>query len=84
MKTLGLIIAGYSKPHRFVAPIKDYEDMDDGRAWTTYRDNSNHFDDIYDIVWFDPADAISTLGGDAYYKIPADCLDYVGWKECTL
>lgn len=73
---LGLIIAGYTKPFKWVTQIKDYEDMIDGRAYTTSMDDTNHIDDIRDVIRFNPADNVGVLGG-AYFKIPNENIDYV-------
>ena len=75
---LGLIIAGrFDRPFKYITPIQDFEDLHDGRAYTLEKDNTYHFNEIADIVKFDPADAIDTLGGNAYYKIPNDCIEYI-------
>ena len=75
--TLGIIIAGYGKPTRWITRIKDYERMEDGKAYVTDTDNTNHIFDINDIVWFDPTDAIQTLAAK-YYQVPNSCLTYAG------
>ena len=75
--TLGLILAGYGKPNKYVYQIKDYEPMEGGKAYTTESDNSNHIVSLDDIVWFDPDDAIDSLASK-YYKIPNSCLTYAG------
>lgn len=76
MKILGVIICGYSKPHRFVAPIKSYEVLDDGKAFIDEGKSGCHIVDIDDVIKYDPEDAIDTLGG-YYCKIPHEKLDYV-------
>lgn len=73
---LGMIIAGHAKPFRWIKEIKDYEPMEDRKVYVTDTDNSGHIFGIDDIVWFDPENAIETLGGSAYYKIPNSCLTY--------
>lgn len=78
---LGIIIAGrYDSPDRWVRTIKDYEPMDDGKAYVTDNDNSNHILDLYDVIRFDPADSIETLAG-SYFKVPNSCLHYVQRRE---
>ena len=73
---IGIILAGYGKPNKYVYQIKDYEPMEGGKAYTTETDDSNHIVDINDIVWYDPSDAIESLASK-YYKIPNSCLTYV-------
>lgn len=76
MNRLGLIISGYGKPNRWIVPIISFEDLHDGRAYTEGHDGSRHFDDIQDIVKFNPDDSIGILGG-TYYKIPHDRIEYI-------
>ena len=73
--TLGIILAGYGKPNKWITKIKDYEPMEGGKAYVTDMDNSNHIYSMDDVIWFDPADSIGELGG-SYYKIPNSCLTY--------
>lgn len=80
MKTLGIIIAGYGKPYRFVTEIKSFEVMDDGkRAYTTSVDGSCHFDSLEDVIKFDVADAVGSIG-NSYFKIPVESIDFIGQK----
>ena len=74
--TLGMILAGYGKPDRWVVKINDYQPMDGNKAYITETDGSNHIDSMDNIIWFVPSDNIGILGG-AYYKIPNSCLTYV-------
>ena len=74
---LGLIIAGrFDRPFKYITPIQDFEDLHDGRTYTLEKDNTYHFNEIADIVKFDPADAIDSLAG-SYFKIPNDCIEYI-------
>lgn len=76
MNKLGLIIAGYGKPNRWIVPIISYTDLQDGRAYTKEHDGTYHFNDLQDIVTFNTEDNIGTLGG-TYYKIPHDKIEYI-------